>query len=48
VFSWLRLLTRSAATKDVEILILRHELTVLRRQISNLEPDGRIERTCPP
>jgi hypothetical protein len=25
---WLRLLARSAAAKDVEILILRHEVTV--------------------
>jgi hypothetical protein len=28
VFSWLRLLARSTAAKDVEILILRHEITV--------------------
>ncbi|MGH3624184.1 MAG: hypothetical protein ACRDQ5_20735, partial [Sciscionella sp.] len=27
VFGWLRLLARSAASKDIEILILRHELT---------------------
>jgi hypothetical protein len=32
VFGWLRLLARSTAAKDIEILILRHELTVLRRQ----------------
>jgi len=32
VFGWLRLLARSAAAKDIEILILRHEVTVLRRQ----------------
>jgi hypothetical protein len=32
VFSWLRLLARSAATKDIEILILRHEVSMLRRQ----------------
>jgi hypothetical protein len=31
---WLRLLTRRTATKDIEILILRHEVTVLRRQVS--------------
>lgn len=31
--SWLRLLARSTAAKDIEILILRHEVTVLRRQL---------------
>jgi hypothetical protein len=30
VFGWLGLLARSAAAKDIEILILRHEVTVLR------------------
>jgi putative transposase len=34
VFSWFGLLARSAAAKDIEILILRHEVTVPRRQIS--------------
>lgn len=33
VFGWLGLLARRTATKDVEILILRHELAVLRRQV---------------
>ncbi|MCA1694977.1 MAG: integrase [Actinobacteria bacterium] len=33
VFDWLRLLPRSTAAKDIEILILRHEVTVLRRQL---------------
>jgi hypothetical protein len=31
VLSWLALLARSDATKDVEILMLRHEVDVLRR-----------------
>jgi transposase InsO family protein len=31
VLSWLALLARSNATKDVEILVLRHEVAVLRR-----------------
>jgi putative transposase len=30
VLSWLALLTRSDAAKDVEILALRHEVAVLR------------------
>jgi len=36
VFGWLRLLARSTAAKDIEILILRHEFTVLRRQVNPL------------
>jgi putative transposase len=31
VLSWMALLARSDAAKDVEILVLRHELAVLRR-----------------
>ncbi len=31
VLSWLELLARSNATKDVEILVLRHKVAVLRR-----------------
>jgi hypothetical protein len=31
VLSWLALLARSDASKDVEILVLRHEVAVLRR-----------------
>ena len=31
MLSWLALLARAAAAKDVEILVLRHEIAVLRR-----------------
>jgi hypothetical protein len=31
VLSWLALIVRSNATKDIEILVLRHELAVPRR-----------------
>jgi putative transposase len=31
LFGWLRVLARSSAAKDVEILVLRHQLAVLRR-----------------
>jgi putative transposase len=34
VFGWLRLLAGSTAAKDIEILTLRHEVAVLRRQVS--------------
>lgn len=33
VFGWLVLLGRSDAAKDVEILVLRHQIAVLRRQV---------------
>ena len=38
------LLARSDAAKDLEILVLRHQLTVLRRQVSRLklEPADRV------
>ena len=34
LFGWLGLLARSAAAKDVEMLILRHEIAVLRPQVT--------------
>ena len=38
VLSWLALLARSDAAKDVEILVLRHEVAVLRRHHSRSRP----------
>ena len=39
VFGWLVLLGRGQASKDVEIIMLRHEVAVLRRQISRPKPN---------
>ncbi|MGH3197284.1 MAG: helix-turn-helix domain-containing protein [Streptosporangiaceae bacterium] len=39
VFGWLVLQGRSQASKDAEIMVLRHEVAVPRRQVVRLEPD---------
>jgi putative transposase len=39
VFGWLVLLGRSQASKDAEILVLRHEVMVFRRQVGRPQPD---------
>jgi putative transposase len=47
LFGWLGLLLRSTAAKDIEILILRHEVTVLRRQV-RVRPCWPDRASCPP
>ena len=39
VFGWLALPGRSEASKDAEIMMLRHEVAVLRRQVARPKPD---------
>ena len=39
VFAWLVLPARSEASKDAEILVLRHEVAVLRRRVARPKPD---------
>ena len=54
VFGWLVLLARNDAAKDAEILVLRHEIAVLRRKVSRPKPSradqlgGRKVRFTPP
>ena len=38
-FGWLVVLSRSQALKDAEIMTLRHEVMVLRRQVAWPKPD---------
>ncbi|MEV4362736.1 hypothetical protein [Nonomuraea sp. NPDC049625] len=38
VFGWLVLLGRGQASKDVEVMVLRHEVAVLKRQFARPKP----------
>src|SRR5690242_1053489 len=38
VFGWLALLGRSQASKDAEIMVLRHEVMVLRHHVARPRP----------
>src|SRR3981081_4721405 len=40
LISWAALLARSDASKNAEILLLRHQLAVLRRQLARPRPSG--------
>jgi hypothetical protein len=46
VFGWLALLGRGQTFKDAEILMLRHEVAALRRQVTRGRT-GPTGRTCP-
>ena len=39
LFGWLALLARNDTSKEVEILVLRHEVAVLRRLVTRPKPD---------
>jgi hypothetical protein len=39
LFGWLALLAQSDTSKDTEIVVLRHEVAVLRRQVARPAPD---------
>ena len=39
VLGWLVLLGRSQASKEAKIMVLRHEVAILRRQVTRPRPD---------
>jgi Integrase core domain len=48
VAEWIALLARSAASKDAEILVLRQEIAVLRRNSPRPRPDWADRAVIPP
>jgi len=48
ILSWLALLCRRRSTLIAETLTLRHEVTVLRRQLGPAAHPGPTEPSCPP
>ena len=48
LLSWLTLLGRSSSSKDIELLVLRHEVAVLRRTNPKPASTGPTEHCSPP
>jgi hypothetical protein len=48
LLSWLTLLPHTPSSKDIELLVLRHEVAVLRRTSPKPASTGPTERCSPP